>query len=104
MDKPTNDIFSVTIGGKPIERLPIPGTSPEFSTPDIYQASFLLARGRRVLRVRYQERYRFFFEQTPGLERDLSDFHGNAQVGIRDFVSAMYSAKRMMREQDASRR
>jgi hypothetical protein len=87
-----------------IARLPISNTSREFSTPDLYQCSFLVARGRRVLRVRHDDRYRFVFEQTTDLDKDLADFHSNAQVGVRDFVSAMYSVKAMMREQDAQRR
>lgn len=105
MEKPNSMYrYSVTVGGRAIDRLPIPDTLREFSTPDLYQCSFLVARGRRVLKVRHDDRYRFFFEQTTELDTDLSDFHSNAQVGVRDFVSAMYSVKRMMREQDAQRR
>lgn len=98
------EIKSVTIDDKPIERLPIPGPAPLFSTPDLHEVAFLLARGRRVVEMQHRDRYRFFFERTSELEADLSDFHGNAQVGIRDFISAMYSAKRMMREEAANRR
>jgi hypothetical protein len=95
---------SVTIGDKLIERLPIPDTTRLFSTPDIYEAAFLLGRGRRIVRVQYRDRYRFYFERTPEFESDLSSFHANAQMGIRDLVSAIYSVKRMMREEEAGRR
>lgn len=94
---------SMTINDKPIERLPIPDTTQPFSTPDIYQAAFFLGRGRRIVKVQYRDRYRFYFERTPEFESDLSDFHANSQVGIRDLVSAIYSVKRMMREEDANR-
>lgn len=96
---------STTVGGRSIERLPVPDASREFSTPDLYQCSFLVARGRRVLRVRPDEdRFWFSFEKTTEMDTDLADFHSNAQIGVRDFVSAMYSVKRMMREQSAHRR
>lgn len=106
MEKPTSmHCASATVGGRPIDRLPIPDASREFATPDLYQCSFLVARGRRVLRVRSDEdRFWFSFEKTTEVDTDLADFNSNAQVGVRDFVSAMYAVKRMMREQGSHRR
>ncbi len=66
-----------------------------FTTPDVYQAAFLLTRGRKITRVRHRDRYQFCFDRTPELELDLSDFHANVKVGIRDLVSGVYAIKRL---------
>jgi hypothetical protein len=93
---------SVTIDDKSIERKPI-RDALLFSTPDLYQVAFLVSRGHTIAKINHRGRYKFWFQRTPELEMDLSDFHANGKVGIRDLLSGIYAVKRMMREEDAKR-
>jgi hypothetical protein len=95
---------SAMINDKPIENLPRAEVTRLFCTPDLHEVAFLLARDVRPVKIQYNGKYRFYFERNSKLNADLLDFHANAQVGIRDFISAIYSAKRMMREEDANHR
>jgi hypothetical protein len=105
MEKSNSNFKSsfVTVGGRPTQRLQQLDTTGEFSTPDLHQASFLLARGRRVTKVRQMAggRCYFYFARTPALEEAVSEFHANAAIGIRDFIGATYAVKRMLREHSA---
>lgn len=72
---------------------------PEFVTPDLYLASFLLARGNRVARtLPVGSRFEFSFNGGVSLDSDKSDYYNNEAVGVRDFVSAIFTLKRVMHE------
>jgi hypothetical protein len=80
-----------------------PDAAFKYSTPELFQAAFLLLRGHQITRISHSDRYKFFFERTAELETDLADFRGNGKVGIRDLLSRVYALKRLMKEEDAKR-
>jgi hypothetical protein len=68
-----------------------------FSTPDIYQVAFYLVRGHQISSITHcRRRNHFWFERTEAFATDLADFSTNANVPIRDWISALYRAKRLM--------
>ncbi len=67
---------------------------------DFYASGYLAGRGFRILRVQpgRHGRHSFVFAGDNGLPAAYIDFLNNGQIGVRDYVSALFSLKRLLRE------
>lgn len=76
-----------------------PGKRPggEMSLSDIYAASFMVAKGCQVLRAEpgLGGRTEFVFAEG-GAESSHLSYLNNGELGARDFVSALFTLKKLI--------
>ena len=66
----------------------------EYTTADLYLASYLKARGLKLAAIeREGKRSRFVFSDTPARRAMVVDFYNDVPVGIGAFVHALEDLK-----------